>query len=162
MRRCFSRLTGWGTQPLRLRIIISKKPLINQPHRDNITGIRKGVLTLLFVTNSASAVTIGKKCCLRSEQSSRNQFIYSTFSLLICLSMPLGAIAQSLEAISGPTHGKSGDTLTFVVEARDSDGNPPARGGSALRQIAKRRYFGVGHLQYNNQHRRTRKGNTDT
>ena len=38
--------------------------------------------------------------------------------------MPLGAIAQSLEAISGPTHGKSGDTLTFVVEARDSDGNP--------------------------------------
>ena len=38
--------------------------------------------------------------------------------------MPLGAIAQSLEAISGPTHGKSGDILTFVVEARDSDGNP--------------------------------------
>ena len=54
----------------------------------------------------------------------KNQFIYSIFSLLICLSMPLGAIAQSLEAISGPTHGKSGDTLTFVVEARDSDGNP--------------------------------------
>ena len=52
----------------------------------------------------------------------KNQFIYSIF--LICLSMPLGAIAQSLEAISGPTHGKSGDTLTFVVEARDSDGNP--------------------------------------
>ena len=38
--------------------------------------------------------------------------------------MPLGATAQSLEAISGPTHGKPGDTLTFVVEARDSDGNP--------------------------------------
>ena len=38
--------------------------------------------------------------------------------------MPLGAAAQSLETISGPTHGKSGDTLTFVVEARDSDGNP--------------------------------------
>ena len=38
--------------------------------------------------------------------------------------MPLGATAQSLEAISGPTHGKSGDILTFVVEARDSDGNP--------------------------------------
>ena len=38
--------------------------------------------------------------------------------------MPLGAIAQSLEAISGPTHGKSGDILTFVVEAWDSDGNP--------------------------------------
>ena len=38
--------------------------------------------------------------------------------------MPLGAIAQSLEPVSGPTHGKSGDTLTFVVEARDSDGNP--------------------------------------
>ena len=38
--------------------------------------------------------------------------------------MPLGAKAQSLEAISGPTHGKPGDTLTFVVEARDSDGNP--------------------------------------
>ena len=38
--------------------------------------------------------------------------------------MPLPAAAQSLEAISGPTHGKSGDTLTFVVEARDSDGNP--------------------------------------
>ena len=38
--------------------------------------------------------------------------------------MPLGATAQSLEVISGPTHGKSGDTLTFVVEARDSDGNP--------------------------------------
>ena len=54
----------------------------------------------------------------------RKQFIYSIFPLLICLSMPLGAIAQSLEAISGPTHGKSGDTLTFVVEARDSDGNP--------------------------------------
>ena len=54
----------------------------------------------------------------------KNQFIYSIFSLLICLSMPLGAIAQSLEAISGPTHGKSGDILTFVVEARDSDGNP--------------------------------------
>jgi 5-hydroxyisourate hydrolase-like protein (transthyretin family) len=52
----------------------------------------------------------------------KKQFIYSIF--LICLSMPLGAIAQSLEAISGPTHGKSGDTLTFVVEARDSDGNP--------------------------------------
>ena len=34
------------------------------------------------------------------------------------------ATAQSLEVISGPTHGKSGDTLTFVVEARDSDGNP--------------------------------------
>ena len=44
--------------------------------------------------------------------------------LLICLSNPLGAIAQSLEPISGPTHGKSGDTLTFVVEARDSDGTP--------------------------------------
>ena len=54
----------------------------------------------------------------------RKQFIYSIFPLLIFLSMPLGAIAQSLEAISGPTHGKSGDTLTFVVEARDSDGNP--------------------------------------
>ena len=38
--------------------------------------------------------------------------------------MPLGAIAQSLEVISGPTHGKSGDILTFVVEAQDSDGNP--------------------------------------
>jgi hypothetical protein len=38
--------------------------------------------------------------------------------------MPLEATAQSLEAISGPTRGKSGDTLTFVVEARDSDGNP--------------------------------------
>ena len=36
----------------------------------------------------------------------------------------MGATAQSLEAISGPTHGKSGDTLTFVVEARDSDGSP--------------------------------------
>ncbi len=44
--------------------------------------------------------------------------------ILIYLSIPLGAAAQSLEAISGPTHGKSGDTLTFVVEARDSDGNP--------------------------------------
>ena len=54
----------------------------------------------------------------------RKQFIYSIFSLLIFLSIPLGVIAQSLEAISGPTHGKSGDTLTFVVEARDSDGNP--------------------------------------
>ena len=52
----------------------------------------------------------------------KKQFIYSIF--LICLSMPLGAIAQSLEAISGPTHGKSGDILTFVVEAWDSDGNP--------------------------------------
>ena len=52
----------------------------------------------------------------------KKQFIYSIF--LICLSMPLGAIAQSLEAISGPTHGKSGDILTFVVEAQDSDGNP--------------------------------------
>ena len=38
--------------------------------------------------------------------------------------MPLPAAAQSLEAISGPTHGTSGDTLTFVVEARDSDGTP--------------------------------------
>ena len=38
--------------------------------------------------------------------------------------MPLGATAQSLETISGPMHGKSGDILTFVVEARDSDGNP--------------------------------------
>lgn len=38
--------------------------------------------------------------------------------------MPLPAAAQSLEAISGPTHGTSGDTLTFVVEARDADGNP--------------------------------------
>ena len=38
--------------------------------------------------------------------------------------MPLKANAQSLEAISGPTYGKSGDTLTFVVEARDSDGTP--------------------------------------
>ena len=38
--------------------------------------------------------------------------------------MPLGATAQSLGTISGPTHGKSGDILTFVVEARDSDGNP--------------------------------------
>ena len=45
---------GWGTQPLRIPISHShvspsdhyiKKPLINQPHRDNITGIRKGVLT---------------------------------------------------------------------------------------------------------------------
>ena len=54
----------------------------------------------------------------------RKQFIYSIFPLLIFLSMPLGAIAQSLEVISGPTHGKSGDTLTFVVEAWDSDGNP--------------------------------------
>ena len=38
--------------------------------------------------------------------------------------MPLRATAQSLGTISGPTHGKSGDILTFVVEARDSDGNP--------------------------------------
>ena len=38
--------------------------------------------------------------------------------------MPLGATAQSLGTISGPTHGKSGDILTFVVEAQDSDGNP--------------------------------------
>ena len=38
--------------------------------------------------------------------------------------IPLEATAQSLEAISGPTHGKPGDTLTFVVEARDPDGNP--------------------------------------
>ena len=40
--------------------------------------------------------------------------------------MPLGAVAQSLEAISGPTYAKYGDTLTFVVEARDPDGNPQA------------------------------------
>ena len=38
--------------------------------------------------------------------------------------MPFGAAAQSLEAISGPTHGKSGDTLTFLVEAQDADGHP--------------------------------------
>ena len=38
--------------------------------------------------------------------------------------MPLGSIAQSLEAVSGATEGKYGDTLTFVVEAQDSDGNP--------------------------------------
>ena len=128
-------LVGWVGEPnpyaspsptltFRLRIIISKKPLINQPHRANITGIRKGVLTFCLSPMRQVAVTIGKKCCLRSEQSSRNQFIYSIFSLLISLSMPLGATAQSLEAISGPTHGKSGDILTFVVEARDSDGNP--------------------------------------
>ena len=97
----------------RLSILENRPTITNIPCRSRFTSRQNPVCRDSYLDTLSKERTIIKK-----------QFIYSIFPLLICLLMPLGATAQSLEAISGPTHGKSGDILTFVVEARDSDGNP--------------------------------------